>query len=483
MEPILVVDDTPTNRKLTQRVLAAAGYDVRAVGDARAALHAIAEFRPRLVLTDLRLNGMDGLALTRRIKEDPAWRGIAVIVVTGCDTEEDRRAAAHAGCDDYIVKPIDTRALPAKIEALLSRHREPVLADDPMPAPADLPAWATPLCREFLAEGRSRCAALLGERAGAAEIRAAAHVWAGLGGTFGYPEISTLARRIHDHLRRGGLADGEVTGWLERLRALFEQAAESAAEDGRHGVPVELAARLAGRRIALAGLNAAVASRFAAALTDAGAEVLDAVRAGCDLAIAGANGGGAGFRELAAAGLRVLLVGTPPDGGGALPAGTHYDFVASPWTDAEVLSRACHLLARRDATGAPENTGGGGPCKVVIADDDPTILTLLKATVENSGMECAVAREGAEALELVRASGADAVILDVMMPNMDGLEVLAAIRNDPSLRRVRVLVLSALQHETDIVRAFGLGADDYVTKPFSPVEVLARLKRLHRVAA
>ncbi|MDE3165752.1 MAG: response regulator, partial [Acidobacteriota bacterium] len=410
MEPILVVDDTPTNRKLTQRVLAAAGYDVRAVGDARAALHAIAEFRPRLVLTDLRLNGMDGLALTRRIKEDPAWRGIAVIVVTGCDTEEDRRAAAHAGCDDYIVKPIDTRALPAKIEELLARRREPVLADDPMPAPADLPAWATPLCREFLAEGRSRCAALLAEHAGAPEIRAAAHVWAGLGGTFGYPEISTLARRVHDHLRRGGLPDGELTGWLERLHALFQQAAETTAGDGRHSLPQELAARLAGRRIALAGLDAAVASRFAAALADAGAEVLDTVRAGCDLAIAAANGTGPGLRELAAAGLRLLLVGTPPDGGGALPAGAHYDFVASPWTDAEVLSRACHLLARPDAA-PPVNAGGAGPCKVVIADDDPTILTLLKTTVENSGMDCAVAREGAEALELVRASGADAVIL------------------------------------------------------------------------
>src|SRR5262252_1875891 len=105
-EPILIVDDAAINRKLAQRVLAGAGYNVRSVGDAQSALKEVEEFSPRLVLTDLRLEGMDGLALTHQIKQDPRTRGIVVIAVTGCDTEDVRRAAREAGCDDFLVKPI-----------------------------------------------------------------------------------------------------------------------------------------------------------------------------------------------------------------------------------------------------------------------------------------------------------------------------------------------------------------------------------------
>ncbi|MBS1857289.1 MAG: response regulator [Acidobacteria bacterium] len=485
MEPILIVDDAPTNRKLTQRVLAGAGYDVRAVSDGGAALHAIAEFRPRVVITDLRLNGMDGLALTRRIKEEPASRDIAVIVVTGCDTEEDRRAAAHAGCDEFIVKPIDTRALPGIVQAQLQRRREIAVAAEPLPSAAELPAWAAPLRREFLNEGGSRCAALLAEGPGAAEIRAAAHVWAGLGGTFGYPEISTLARRVHDRLGRPDSApDHEITGWLQGLLALFEQASGRANENP---VSPELAALLHGRRIALIGFDSATSARLTAALAGAGAVMAGAAGdepPACDLVIANAAARAA-VRPRREPRRRLLLLGTPPGGPGpdALLAAPHVDFVAEPWSAAEVLSRAGRLLAGRYDPGVPPAEPSGGPARIVIADDDPTILALLKATVENSGMECAVAREGDAALHLVRSTGAHAAILDVMMPNMDGLEVLASIRNDPALEHVRVLMLSALQQETDIVRAFGLGADDYVTKPFSPVEVIARVKRLRRAVS
>src|SRR5215472_2196325 len=103
-EAILIVDETPTNRKLTQRVLTGAGYNVRSVENADAALGTLAEFRPRLILTDLRMAGMDGLALARRIKANPLTWQTLVIAVTGSDSEEDRRAAMDAGCDDFIVK-------------------------------------------------------------------------------------------------------------------------------------------------------------------------------------------------------------------------------------------------------------------------------------------------------------------------------------------------------------------------------------------
>lgn len=114
-EPILVVDDNATNLKLVSYLMRAQGYDVATALDAEAALAAIAARRPRLILMDLQLPGIDGLELTRRLKADPATRDIVIIAVTAFAMKGDRDKAFEAGCDDYVAKPIDTRALPATI--------------------------------------------------------------------------------------------------------------------------------------------------------------------------------------------------------------------------------------------------------------------------------------------------------------------------------------------------------------------------------
>jgi len=114
--------------------------------------------------------------------------------------------------------------------------------------------------------------------------------------------------------------------------------------------------------------------------------------------------------------------------------------------------------------------------RVLVADDDPTVLALVRTALENFGMECHVAVDGPKALEAARRWRPQAAVLDVNMPGMDGYEVLAALRaeNLP----VRVMLLTARQREGDIIRGFTLGADDYVVKPFSPMELVARLKRM-----
>jgi DNA-binding response OmpR family regulator len=104
------------------------------------------------------------------------------------------------------------------------------------------------------------------------------------------------------------------------------------------------------------------------------------------------------------------------------------------------------------------------------------VLALVRTALVNFGMECQMADDGPKALDAVRRWRPQAAILDVNMPGMDGYEVLAAMRAE-SLP-VRVILLTARQQESDIVRGFTLGADDYVVKPFSPLELVARLKRL-----
>jgi CheY-like chemotaxis protein len=123
-EPILIVDDNPTNLKLVAYLMSANGYAVTTALDADAALAAIAHSRPRLILMDLQLPGVDGLALTRQLKSDPNTRDIIVVAVTAYAMKGDQERAVAAGCDDYITKPIDTRTLPDAIARHLRRTEE-----------------------------------------------------------------------------------------------------------------------------------------------------------------------------------------------------------------------------------------------------------------------------------------------------------------------------------------------------------------------
>jgi CheY-like chemotaxis protein len=117
-EPILIVDDNPANLKLARVLLTGEGYEVRTAADAEEALRVLQQFRPRLILMDLQMPGMDGFALTRRLKGDPATKGILILALTAYAMKGDEEKALAAGCDGYVAKPIDTRALPA----LIARH-------------------------------------------------------------------------------------------------------------------------------------------------------------------------------------------------------------------------------------------------------------------------------------------------------------------------------------------------------------------------
>src|ERR1035437_11205124 len=96
-EPILIVDDTPVNLKLTRMLLVNEGYSVATVSSAEEAVELLRSYRPRLILADIQLPGMDGLEMTRRIKRDAATRDIAVVALTGCSMKRDEEKALDAG--------------------------------------------------------------------------------------------------------------------------------------------------------------------------------------------------------------------------------------------------------------------------------------------------------------------------------------------------------------------------------------------------
>ena len=119
---ILIVDDNVTNLKLVAYLLKAKGHAVRTAASAETALVAIREQVPALILMDIQLPGIDGLELTRRLKGDPATRGIKIIAVTAYAMKGDQDKAMSAGCDDYVTKPIDTRGLPELVARHLARE-------------------------------------------------------------------------------------------------------------------------------------------------------------------------------------------------------------------------------------------------------------------------------------------------------------------------------------------------------------------------
>jgi len=114
--------------------------------------------------------------------------------------------------------------------------------------------------------------------------------------------------------------------------------------------------------------------------------------------------------------------------------------------------------------------------RVVIADDDPDIRRLIEMTVTNAGCDVIVAADGEEALARVRESPPDLVILDVLMPRMDGWEVARELKSDPQTRSVPIMFLTSRGQEHDVLEGFDSGAVDYMVKPFSPRELQVRVK-------
>ena len=118
------------------------------------------------------------------------------------------------------------------------------------------------------------------------------------------------------------------------------------------------------------------------------------------------------------------------------------------------------------------------PSKVLIVDDEPNIVTSLTFLMKKSGFETSVARDGDEALAEVERFVPDLVLLDVMMPGMSGFEVCQAVRGDESLAGVRIIMLTAKGRDTDLAKGTALGADAYVTKPFSTRGLADRVRAL-----
>src|SRR5690242_9565986 len=279
-ETVLVVDDAPANLKLTELVLAGAGYDIQTARDAEEALTMLRDIRPRAVLTDLHLPGIDGLELARRLRADPATQDSVILAVTASALRSDEQSAVAAGFDGFIVKPYDTR----KLSAIVRQHlaRTTAFGTRPRLEAGSLPT--AELRRRFLAEGAEQSRRLietLGTDFDRENARAIFKRWSGLGGTFGEKQISRLAQQAELFLDGPHpQASPQLHEILNQLFRLFTQRPPRRRDTVL--LPEPMVKRLAGRKLGLIGFDADEAKRLSELFTNAHATVqtidaLDAV--------------------------------------------------------------------------------------------------------------------------------------------------------------------------------------------------------------
>ncbi|MFN2383832.1 MAG: response regulator [Gemmatimonadota bacterium] len=502
---LTLVDESALQRALLSHYLRELGFEVTAVATADAALRHIGREPCDALLTDLRVPGMDGFALCRSIREDPKLTELPVVLLSGHEVSEaDRLRAAQVGADACIARLPGFAQVVDALLASLNGHIPAAGGGNVLGA----------LRERFLIEGRQEADRLLADLATGADLEASrriVHGWNGRGGTLGFPQISDGAAEIEARLKRGDREGARAA--VAAIRHVFTSGEVRANSGGYHPEPAGGEARatppgtpggapipdrilqgLFGRQVALVGFGPAYAAALEKDLRSARArsvavawpegrtppaELEEADLIVLHVAYEPALAPWLEPEVLGRLDAPTLLVGDVDVISRAMPALGQQQLLLTPWEPAALRLRAylaLHSVAERPAW-RPSAFGAGGP-ELVLADDDPTITALVAATLRNSGYRCHLAEDGHEALEMARRLRPQALIIDVNMPHRDGFDVLAALKSDRRSRSVPVILLTARQQETDIIRGFELGAADYVVKPFNPLELLARLRRL-----
>jgi two-component system cell cycle response regulator len=378
---ILLVEDEPDQRRLAASGLRAAGYRVVTAESGAEAVHTARTERPELILLDIDLPDLDGMAVCRQLKLDPALAAIPVIFCSARTSVMDRMAGLTLGADDYITKPFVPSELLLRIGRLLTRTA----------TGARSPTAPPPTNRAMTYEMFAPAATDLLSRAPAAIalMRIAP------------ADIDRLTAQLMEDLRRrdmlGQFSDGHLIAVMPGLSA-------STAKSTLRGMIDSITPPLESCAIGTADPESA------------GTAALDALIAHADLALA-------------------------------------QDRVAQSG-----------LVS--------------GQKTILLAEDDPDVLHIIDTRLKAAGYRTVLALDGQQALDALGKESPAVVLLDLMMPKLTGFDVLIKIRE--RAQRPRIIVVSGRGRDEDVTRAFDLGADDYITKPFNPDELIARLARLTR---
>ncbi|HTS88132.1 MAG TPA: response regulator [Gemmatimonadales bacterium] len=415
-DAILIIEDDSIFNRTLASALKAPGRRLLVAESAASAREILKRDSVTLIVLDLILPDGDGRNILLELRSDPRTAGLPVFVMSARFSTRTKSECFALGADAYFEKPLDIEAFSVAVGARLERYYDQAQA-----ARRD-PVTGLPNRAAFLeAWGRLRDAAAENHQFALAVLDLDHFRWI----------EETWGRQVSDNvLRRAAI----------RLALALRQAAVFARWDG-----AEFIALFAGRSAVEAGVA-----------VDQALTMLRRV----DFR----PGGDAPLTLTFSAG----VVDVPQ---------------SQPMEEAIALADRLRYLAKasgRNRVVAGEATVSVPTRRILLAEDDPDITRMVTRHLRREGFEVVAYGNGEEALANMARSGAALVISDIQMPKLDGLELLRAIRSHPELRHIPVMMLTAMGDESYIVRAFELGADDYVIKPFSMREVTARVRRLLR---
>ena len=201
---ILIVEDNQMSEQLVRVLLSDEGYDIRSAFDADEALNILATFRPSLVLMDIQLPGKSGLQLTRQLRANRAMNGTKIVALTGYGRKDDEQDCLNAGCDGYIVKPIDTSTFPAAIRSFIDGSSRSVAKSQ-----GDVRDLLRDMRNQFITEALAEVIELLSPQTQVDKSRLLRmlHRCAGVAGTLGMQGVTDQARKLEYYSRGDG---GEI---------------------------------------------------------------------------------------------------------------------------------------------------------------------------------------------------------------------------------------------------------------------------------
>ncbi|MBK8003415.1 MAG: response regulator [Gemmatimonadetes bacterium] len=415
-ELILVVEDEALSARSLEVMLAAPGRRIVLADTVAAARAALAREVPSLVVLDLILPDGDGRSLLLELRSDPRTAAVPVVVLTARLGATVRAECYALGADGYFEKPVEPESFAVAVSSRLERH-----------------ARLAQLARRDPVTGLPNRAAFL-------------ETWHHFAGLQPAETPCALAVMDLDHFRWVGerwgrqFADAVMRRTGVRISMALRSAACLARWDG-----AEFIAMFRGKR-----------AEEARALVE---QALVALRR-------------VDFR----AGEAEPLLLTFSAGVSELGNGITMDDALA---EADRLRHLAKESGRNQVlSGAPREAVPAR--RILFAEDDPDVVRMVTRHLRAEGFEVVHCPDGRQALELAPGCGASLLISDIEMPELDGLGLLQGIRAHPMLRHLPVMMLTAMGDDQHIVRAFELGADDYVIKPFSVREVAARARRLLR---
>ncbi len=460
---ILVVDDNPTNRLVLVKPLQKAGYDTLEAEDGFRAVELATSEIPDLILLDVMMPQRDGLEVAEILGANAATASIPVIFVTGATEPKDIVKAFSAGGSDYITKPVKIDEVMARVSVQLRvRHAERELVErneqlaktsqQLVEANAELAKQARiDSLTGLLNRGAwDECAQTEDERSRRCELYYAIVMididhFKLFNDSLGHPAGDDCLRRVARCVRLACRTFDSVGRYGGEEFVII---APDTSTEKAHGLAERLRQAVWDLAIAHPSSPAGRVTVSIGVAVSQGSDLGEVIR-GADMALYRAKSGG---RNLVESHAGLYSIERAQD-------------------DRPPSSDSVHEHTYETDV----------PMSILVVDDNPTNRSLCRGCLEREGYRVNEASDGYMALETAQNDLPDVILMDVMMPNMDGLECTRRLKADADFRHIPVIIVSACTGASDVVSGFEAGADEYLTKPIRTRELCLRVGSMARL--